>query len=379
MKKIKVVFVDYKLVCGGAEKALMDLIKLLDKDKFEVSVFAQQSGGAWDEKFWNAGIGVDYDYTCRKATWNPIGKLGNLRKKQQIQRSIQNQSAGLLDICCPGADIVVNYSAWDADEIAFAQGAKTVKYIHGDPGTNPVYYKEATQEQDLLKRYDRIICVSQAAFDAFRRLSGLNEKVELHYNPLNSDQVRELAQAEVALPQDAPVICAVGRLSAEKGFERLILIHRHLLDQGIFHKLVIVGDGPDREFLERLIRATGTEDTITLAGYQENPYPYMKGSKFLVSSSLTEGLPVIAMEALSLGIPMVAPVPSVGEAFGGETCGLITENTMEGLEEGIKCMLTDEAFYAQAKAGAQKRSAFFDGKRMVREIEDLFLELAAQP
>jgi len=82
------------------------------------------------------------------------------------------------------------------------------------------------------------------------------------------------------------------------------------------------------------------------------------------------------MEALSLGVPVVATIPSIGEAFGEETCGIVSENTNAGLEAAIRKMLTDEDFYAQTKEGARKRSAFFDGKRMVQEIEDLFLELA---
>ena len=56
-------------------------------------------------------------------------------------------------------------------------------------------------------------------------------------------------------------------------------------------------------------------------------------------------------------------------------CGLITENDNESLKEGIFRMLTDEDFYARAKAGAQNRSTFFDGKRMVREVEDMLLQL----
>ena len=100
----------------------------------------------------------------------------------------------------------------------------------------------------------------------------------------------------------------------------------------------------------------------------------MKAAKFVVNSSLAEGLPVISMEALCLGVPVVAPIPSVAEAFGEECCGLITDNNMESLEAGVKKMLTDEAFYAQCKEGAQRRSAFFDGKRMVKEVEQMFLD-----
>lgn len=377
MEKIRIVFVHHRLVCGGAENALFDLIGLLDKEKFDITVFAQRNDGIWDEKFRNAGIRVIYDYSCRKATWNPVTKAGNIVKKLKTAEAYKNGGAGLLDVCVPeGADIVVSYNVWENEELVFTKNAKTVKYIHGDPGTNPDYRNEAIDHRELLSRFDRIICVSRSAWNAFREISGLTEGVELHYNPMNSQLVREKAEEPIDFPEDVPVICAVGRLSREKAYERLIVIHRRLLDQGIRHKLMIVGDGPDKEYLERLIRAMDLQDSVILTGYQSNPYPYMKKSRFLVISSYTEGLPVISMEALSLGVPVVATIPSIGEVFGEETCGIVAENNNASLEEAIRRMLTEEDFYAQTKAGAEKRSEFFDGQRMVREIEDLFLELA---
>lgn len=379
MKKIKVVFVHYKLVCGGAEQALFDLIQLLDKEKFDVTLFVQSPGGDWDHKFIDAGIRVIYDYSCRQPTWNPVRKLGNVVKKLKTAEAYKREGEGLLDVILPEKpDIVISYSAWCHDLIAFTECAKSVKYIHGDPGTNPVYRKEAQSKQEMLKRFDRIVCVSRAAWHSFQEISGITKGVELHYNPIDSDSVRSKAEIPVELPKDVPLVCAVGRLSEEKGFERLIVIHKRLLNEGIRHKLVIVGDGPDRDFLRRLVNATETQDTVILAGYQSNPYPYMRQSKFLVSSSFTEGLPVISMEALCLGIPMVSAVPSIGETFGEEMCGIITENDNRSLEAGIRKMLTDEAFYAEAKAGAVRRSSFFDGARMVREVEEMLLQLAAE-
>jgi len=376
MEKIRIVFVHHRLVCGGAENALFDLIGLLDKEKFDITVFAQRNDGIWDEKFRNAGIRVIYDYSCRRATWNPVVKAGNIVKKLKIAEAYKNGGAGLLDVCVPeGADIVVSYNVWENEELVFAKNAKTVKYIHGDPGTNPDYRNEAIDHKDLLSRFDRIICVSRSAWHAFREISGLTDNVELHYNPMNSDIVRQKAEKPIDFPEDVPVICAVGRLSREKAYERLIVIHQKLLNQGIRHKLLIVGDGPDREYLERLIRAMDLQDSVILAGYQSNPYPYMKKSRFLVISSYTEGLPVISMEALSLGVPVVSTIPSIGEVFGEETCGIVAENNNASLEEAIRILLTDETFYEQVKAGAEKRSAFFDGKRMVKEIEELFLAL----
>lgn len=376
MKKIKVVFIQDQLVCGGAEQALFDLVQLMDKDKFEVTVFVQKPGGPWDQKFVEAGIRVIYDYSCRKATWNPITKMQNISKKLRTDAAYRRNGEGLLDVVFPeGADIIVSYSTWDHIQAGFAQNAKSVKYLHGNMATNQAFRELILRDTALLPRYHRIVGVSQGGKEAFIEATGRTEGVELHFNPINSDNVRRLAEQKVDLPTDKPLICAVGRLASEKGFERLIVIHKRLVEEGVDHRLVIVGDGEDRAYIRRIVNAMDARDSVILAGYQANPYPYMKQSKFVVCSSFTEGLPVIAMEALCLGVPMVASVPSVGEVFGGEECGLLTENDNASLKAGIKKMLTDDAFYEKLKCGAERRSSFFDGKRMVSEVEEMFLQM----
>ncbi|MDO5400301.1 MAG: glycosyltransferase [Eubacteriales bacterium] len=375
MKKIKIVFIQDKLVCGGAEQALFDLANLLDREKFDITVLVQKPGGPWDQKFRDGGVNVIYDYSCRKATINPVVKARNISRKLRTAAAYRRNGEGLLDVVCPGADIIVSYSMWDHALCGFAQGAKSVKFIHGNMQTNEQFRNLILRDEKLLPRYSRIVCVSQAAWAAFVAVTGRRDGVEMHFNPIDSDAVCRKAEQPVSIPNDLPVICAVGRLAKEKGFERLIVIHQRLVEQGIAHRLVIVGDGPDRDYIRRIVKAVDAQDTVILAGYQENPYPYMKNSRFVVCSSFTEGLPVIAMEALCMGVPVVAAVPAVGEAFGDEPCGLITENDNASLMEGIRRALTDEEFYCQMKAAAQRRSAFFSGKRMVREIEDMFLQM----
>lgn len=376
MSKIKIVFIHDRLVCGGTDQALFDLVRLLDKDKFDITVFAQKHGGPWDQKFADAGIRVLYDFSCRKATRNPITKFGNIVKKLRTMAAYRKNGEGLLDICYPDdADILVTYSAWDHILCGFGKKAKSIKYIHGNMDTNEAFRELILRDKELLPKYARIVCVSQLATEAFKAHTGIRENVEFCFNPMDSENVRRMAQTPVELPEDLPLICAVGRLSAEKGFERLLVIHKRLLEEGIRHKLVIVGDGPDRDFLPRLVRALEVEDSVILAGYQSNPYPYMKRSKFLVCSSFTEGLPVIAMEALCLGVPMVSAVPSVAEAFGEEECGLITENDNRSLLEGLRKVLTDDDYYQKLKQGAENRSHYFDGSRMAKEAEKIFLSV----
>lgn len=376
MEKIKIVFVHDKLVCGGTDQALFDLVQLLDKEKFEVSVFVQKPGGPWDQKFVDAGIRVVYDYSCRKATWNPLVKMGNIIKKLRTAAAYRRNGENLLDVCIPeGVDIIVSYSMWDHVLCGFSPKAKSVKYLHGNMDTNAQFRELILRDRELLPKYDRIIGVSRLATDAFVSATGIRQSVHTCFNPMNSDYVHRLAKQPVDIPDDLPVICAVGRLSAEKGFERLIVIHKRLLEEGIDHRLVIVGDGEDRDYIRRTVNAMDAQDSVILAGYQLNPYPYMKQSKFVVCSSFTEGLPVIAMEALCLGIPLVSAVPSVEEIFGEEECGLITENDNRSLMAGIRKMLTDEEYYQKIKQGAEARSRFFDGQRMVREVEEIFLDM----
>lgn len=372
----KILFVHNQLVCGGAEQALFDLITLLDKTKFDITVLVQYDGGIWEQKFRDAGIDVISIWDCQKASINPLVKLRNLRKRKQIDKALHRGGEGLLKACLDDTfDIIVAFNGSTLQRMHFSGNAKTVKYIHGDVATNPLFLQNTVAQLDILKRFDRIICVSNIAKRSFMEATGITENVFAHHNPVNSHNILLLSQTEVSLPQGLPIVCAVGRLAEEKGFERLIRIHKKLVDDGILHKLVIVGDGPELQRLTDVIREIHADDSVIMVGYQENPYPYMKQSDILVCPSYTEGLGLVALEAILLGTPVISSAPSVGELFGNENCGLITGVDDKSLEAGIRRMLTDRALYQAAKAGAERRSAFFEGKRMVQEIEAEFISL----
>jgi len=300
----------------------------------------------------------------------------NLIKREMLNHAWKQNGRGALNVALPAKyDIVVKYGAITFDEMCFYRNAKTIMYNHGDVKTNIGYRQYIQSRRNILSKYDRIICVSEVARQSFVEMTNISENVITLFNPLNSQMINLLAAQKTGLPTDLPLLCAVGRLSEEKGFVRLVQIHKRLLDKGYPHRLVIVGEGPEMEKIEEAIHQTGTQETVILTGYQENPYPYMKQSKFMVCASYTEGLPVVAMEALSLGIPIVSSAPSVGELFAKEKCGVITENDDESLEYGIEHMLADRSFFADVKQAAERRSAFFDGKRMVREVEQVFMDL----
>lgn len=379
-QRIKIVFVICKILCGGTEKALFDLVTLMDKERFDISVFVQQGGGVWEQKFTDAGIRLVFDHSCQKLSHgNPLIKIQNWIKRRKLASALEHDGEGLIDLCFPdGVDIVVSYGVEWRVWTGFAKGAKTVKYIHMDVATNEDYQHVIRRQMPMMDHFDRIICVSSLAADSFKKFTGISKNVRGIFPPFDSDHVREMAETPVDLPRDVPLICAVGRLAPEKGFDRLIRIHKNLLDKGYKHRLVIVGEGRERERIESVIHETETQATVILAGYQSNPYPYVKKSNFLVSSSYTEGLSLVAIESLVLGIPVISAVPSIGEILGDELCGLVTENDDASLEAGIEKVLSNEAFYQQLREGAQRRSAFFDGRRMVQEVENVFFDLVRE-
>ncbi|HRJ29546.1 MAG TPA: glycosyltransferase [Cyclobacteriaceae bacterium] len=115
------------------------------------------------------------------------------------------------------------------------------------------------------------------------------------------------------------VICISGRLAPEKGIEKFIQILPTVLKNQPGLKVVIVGDGPQKDKIKSTIESLGisygnsvvdlnqqTESTVFFLGYQQNPYTYMSRSSVLALPSFNEGMPNTVVEALGLGVPVVA-------------------------------------------------------------------------
>ena len=363
-------FIHNKLVCGGAESALFSLLELLDKSKYDITVFVLHDGGEWERKFRDAGIRVIHSYSGLKEgkrlrNWFLIRRIRKARKnlgKKLISSAIGEQY-----------DLVISYHVPAAFMFAGQElNAAKIRYIHGDATKDHVLRGNVLATAECLNRQDIIMCVSKCARHAFLKITGCMSPTCACYNPIDSYKILTGSREKTVEKLPERYICAVGRLSEEKGFSRLIRIHKKLRSEGVEHSLVIVGDGPERRILEEQIHQLKMENSVILTGYRENPYCYMSNSVFTVCSSYTEGLPVIGMESLCLGIPIVSAYPSVGELFGDECCGIITENDDASLEAGIRKMLTDSVFYERAKQGAQKRSSAFSAEAMIKQVEQIY-------
>lgn len=157
---------------------------------------------------------------------------------------------------------------------------------------------------------DEIVAVSQgAASDLVKILKLAPSRVKIIYNPIISEQFWERAGAPLLDPafQDErrPVILAVGRLHYHKDYGTLLRAFARLRGR-IEAKLVFLGSGEEQSTLTQIARNLAIDGDVEFLGDVANPLPYMKAAKVLALSSKVEALPTVLIEALALGLPIVA-------------------------------------------------------------------------
>jgi glycosyltransferase involved in cell wall biosynthesis len=168
---------------------------------------------------------------------------------------------------------------------------------------------------DLLRtRYyaeaDVIIANSQGAAASLRTHNRLpSEKIRVIYNPVVSPELLQLAEQPLTHPWfvDTPsqVVLGTGRLTQQKDFPTLLRAFA-LVRRERPMRLVIVGDGEERARLCALAHQLGIDEDVLLAGFDANPYRYMRRASVFVLSSRWEGLPNVLIEAMACGAPVVS-------------------------------------------------------------------------
>lgn len=213
------------------------------------------------------------------------------------------------------------------------------------------------------RRFKWNTTVTDAAGEELASLGVPRSTIRTVPNGIDFARIEGLAEEELPAPDDdLPLVVAAGRLAPEKGYE--ILIEAHGLARArVPHRLMIFGQGPERERLEALIRELGLEDTAALAGYVPNHYPWIHRASLLCLSSYHEGMPLVLIEALALGTPVVATRCSGGVVSllgDGELGALVEPGSPPALAEAIVAHLErPEEMRARAvRAGESARETW---------------------
>ncbi len=161
----------------------------------------------------------------------------------------------------------------------------------------------------LYRQADSHIGVSQGVAAAMARFSGIPlSEISVIPNPVISDEIFVQSKEDLAHPffqAGEPLILFVGRLSKEKNVLTLLSAFSQL-QVNIKSKLILVGDGPEKQSLIKLSEAYGIDDRVSFVGHRNNPYPYFLRADLVALSSTREGLPTVLIEALAFGKRVVS-------------------------------------------------------------------------
>ena len=176
---------------------------------------------------------------------------------------------------------------------------------------------------------------------------------------------------------DRPQLVCVGRLCEQKGQLLLVEAAGRLAAEGLDFKLVLVGDGPLREEVEALTMQLGIEDKIEITGWASNSevQGHILASRAMVLPSFAEGLPVVIMEALALGRPVISTyVAGIPELVEPGVCGwLVSAGSVEALSNKMRTALElpVNELAQMGKVGMQRVAQHHDVKQEARKLAEL--------
>jgi glycosyltransferase involved in cell wall biosynthesis len=224
-------------------------------------------------------------------------------------------------------------------------------------------------------RAHRIVAVAEGTADDLARTAGLpRERIDVVHNPIVTPRLAALASAPVEHPWfgpgEPPVVVSVGRLSVQKDFGTLIQAFARVL-RGRSARLMILGEGPERQTLEALVRTLELDDSVSLPGWVSNPYPSMRAAAAYALSSRWEGLPSVLIEALYCGPAIVATDCLSGPREilqGGRHGRLVPVGDVEALAQAI-----DDALAGAIPRPAPESWRPYEQGTVVRRYLDLLV------
>lgn len=368
----KVLFLIPNLAHGGAEKVLVNLANNMDKTKFDVTV----------QTLFDVGVNRQYLNSDVKY----IGGFKRMPRGNTYVMKLFSPEKLYKHFIRDNYDIIVSYLEGPTARILSGctnTNTKLVSWIHIEQHTKELAsksfrsYKEAL---DCYSKFDRTVCVSDTVKDDFESIFDTKKPVEVLYNTNESEKIKKLSDEkadDVDFSKDTINIISVAKIVPSKGYDRLMKIHKKLIEENIKSHIYILGIGEEKEKYEKYLAENNLTDTFTFLGYRDNPYKYVKKADLYVCSSRREGFSTAVTEALIVGTPVVSTNCSGAYELLGENneYGIVTENNEDALYEGIKKMLTTPDLLDAYAAKAKERGKAFSTEKTVKAVEEMLSAL----
>jgi glycosyltransferase involved in cell wall biosynthesis len=238
-------------------------------------------------------------------------------------------------------------------------------------------------EMRAIRAADRIVAVSGGQAEVLRRHGVPAELIETVHNAALSAATQGAQAdwlAEFGIARGSLVVASAGRFTAEKGQRDLVLAARDVVSGEPRAHVVLFGDGALRADCEALARDLGLASHVHFAGFRANVQDYLQHADVVVNPSLSEGLPNVLLEAMSMGRAVVATaVGGVPELVrDGESGLLVAPAAPQALAAALLSVLGDPALRARLGQGALERvTSGFTFAGQARHLQRVYHDVCA--
>ena len=363
---------------GGAEKVLATFLKNLPKDKYEIDLLLNLYSGKYLSEIpdW---VNVIYLNKGEMITTNRLQDIPRKAFRVLYQWIMKRFPKLLYKYILKGKKYDIEFAGIHGfrDEILQSpiKTSKKVMWIHNDLRKTE-FHNYTDEEIRKFFGYDKILVISkhiQKDFENLAKNDDERSRIVRIYNPLDTEEVLRKSQSLTLEKQTSvPTFLSVGTIFPQKGFDRLLRVHRKLLDEGFPHNIIIIGDGYDFQNIKKLRNELGVQETTEMLGFTDNPYPYFRDADFYVLSSRYEGFPTVLFEAITLKKNIIATdVSGVREMLENGKLGFIVENTEEGIYEGMKKALVQPSDFQAYQDNLKCYEMPFNLENSVRKIMEI--------
>lgn len=370
----KILFMIPTLTGGGAEKILIDLLQQLDEQEWSIDLLVLFQKGVYYKQLPPNVHLLSSNFPQVRGNIHMM----KLIPPQKLYRYFVKDQY----------DVIVSFLEGPTTRIAAGcpnPETKLINWVHNEFHSLADIGAPYRNIEELLRtyyRFDQTVFVSETAKDALLELIDLpNAKTKVLYNPLNMEKVLKHAVNENVVafannPRQLRLI-TIGRLSYQKGYDRLLNIMAKLIhDDGLDLSLDILGVGEDQKKLQKLASTLNLTKQVNFLGFVEQPYIKLAQADAFVCSSRYEGYSTVVTEATLLGVPVLTTSCSGMSEILGDS-GLITENNSEAYYQGLRTVLNNPQTLKQLRKKAQLRGQTLSGRNNAEPIINFLREMSS--
>lgn len=388
MKKT-ILFINGHLDAGGCERSLIDVLKNMDYEKYEVDLLLLEHFGDYSDEIPKevnvvlcsidsafGSFGSCIVKAIKQRDWFSFFFRIYYTLGEKINRRFWRRLKKLFKEVRCNYDIIVAYRPGICTELAafVFQGNKKISWWHH--GCMNFSGKSADLLGISYRQLDSIVAVSlSSALLVAETFPDIKNKIEVIPNMIVPTELyNKSKQFEPKEFQNSDLkIISVGRMSPEKNMILCPHIANLLKKSGISFRWILIGDGEEEPKVKNAIEQLDLQNNVIMVGKKSNPYPYIVSADIMVHPSLVESQGITLLESMVLKTPVIAVTSKGPQEFinTGEN-GYLVDNNVEEITHTIEMLYTNTSLRKLIAYNAAKDVQRFGCEEIMQKIKEVF-------